>query len=41
MSELSSPFAKPMPGIPIREGAPPVSRPTPEEIEAFPAEARA
>jgi hypothetical protein len=41
MADLPSPFAKPMPGIPIREGAPPVSRPTPEEIEAFPAEAQA
>ena len=41
MSEIISPFAKPMPNIPIKEGAPPVARPSKEEIEAFPAEAEA
>jgi hypothetical protein len=41
MSEVISPFAKPMPNVPIKEGAPPVERPTKEEIEAFPAQAEA
>jgi hypothetical protein len=41
MSEVISPFAKPMPNIRIKEGAPPVTRPTKEEIAAFPAEAEA
>jgi len=43
MSEAQpiSPFAIPMPGVPIRKGAPPITRPTKEEIAAFPAEARA
>lgn len=41
MSEVISPFAKPMPSIRIKEGAPPVTRPTKEEIAAFPAEAEA
>ena len=40
MTELTSPFAKPFPGVPVREGAPPLSRPTKEEIAAFPAEAQ-
>ena len=41
MSEVISPFARPMPNVPIRAGAPPVSRPTKEEIAAFPARAQA
>jgi len=41
MSEVISPFAKPMPNLPIKEGTPPVVRPTKEEIETFPAEAEA
>ncbi len=36
-----SPFATPMPNVPIKEGAPPIARPTKEEIAAFPAEAQA
>jgi hypothetical protein len=40
MTILTSPFAKPDPRLPIREGAPQISRPTKEEIEAFPAEAQ-
>jgi hypothetical protein len=40
MTTLSSHFAKPDPKLPIREGAPQISRPTKEEIEAFPAEAQ-
>jgi hypothetical protein len=36
-----SPFATPMPGVRIIEGAPPIVRPTKEEIAAFPAESRA
>jgi len=40
MSDVISPFAKPMPNIPTRKGAPPVSRPTKEEIATFPAQAR-
>lgn len=40
MTELTSPFAKPYPGLPVREGAPPLTRPTKEEIAAFPAEAQ-
>lgn len=40
MTESPSPFAKPYPGLPVREGAPPLSRPTKEEIAAFPAEAQ-
>ncbi len=36
-----SPFARPMPGIPVKAGAPPIMRPTKEEIAAFPAEAKA
>ncbi len=35
-----SPFAAPMPNVPIKEGAPPIERPTKEEIAAFPAEAQ-
>jgi hypothetical protein len=40
MTDLTSPFAKPDPNLPIREGAPQITRPTKEEIEAFPTEAR-
>ena len=40
MTELTSRFAKPAPNVPVREGAPPLSRPTKEEIAAFPAEAQ-
>jgi len=36
-----SPFATPMPNVPVKEGAPPIERPTKEEIAAFPAEAQA
>lgn len=39
-SNLISPFAKPDPDLPIREGAPQITRPTKEEIEAFPFEAQ-
>ena len=39
-TKQTSPFLKPIPGLRIKEGAPAVSRPTKEEIEAFPAEAR-
>ncbi|MFQ5613014.1 MAG: hypothetical protein ACE5H9_12870 [Anaerolineae bacterium] len=35
-----SPFAHPMPNVRIREGAPPIVRPTKEEIVAFPAGAK-
>ncbi|MFQ5578751.1 MAG: hypothetical protein ACE5G8_17375 [Anaerolineae bacterium] len=40
MSKLTSPFATPMPDIPIKPGAPPVARPTKEEIAGFPAQAK-
>ncbi len=36
-----SPFAQPDPGLPIRLGTPPLTRPTKEEIAAFPDEAQA
>ncbi len=39
MTTFSSPFAQPDPSLPIREGAPPLARPTKEEVEAFPREA--
>ena len=39
-SSLLSPFAKPDPNLAIREGAPQITRPTKEEIEAFPTEAQ-
>lgn len=39
MSTYPSPFATPMPGVRIAEGAPAISRPSKEEVEAFPAEA--
>ncbi|MEZ4726448.1 MAG: hypothetical protein R3E79_04870 [Caldilineaceae bacterium] len=38
---ITSPFGQAMPGLRIKEGAPPLSKPNKEEIEAFPAEARA
>lgn len=40
-SSVISRFARPAPNIPIRKGAPQISRPTKEEVEAFPAEAQA
>ena len=36
---ITSPFGQAMPGLRIKEGAPPLTKPTKEEIEAFPAEA--
>jgi hypothetical protein len=36
---LTSPFATPTPGLRIKEGSPPLTRPSKEEVEAFPAEA--
>lgn len=39
-SSLISPFARPDPNLPIREGAPQITRPSKEEIEAFPSEAQ-
>jgi hypothetical protein len=40
MTTVISPFAQPSPKLRIKEGAPPLTRPTKEEIEAFPAEAQ-
>ncbi|MFN8492896.1 MAG: hypothetical protein U0350_35155 [Caldilineaceae bacterium] len=40
-STIISPFGKPAPNVPIREGTPPLTRPSKEEIAAFPAEAQA
>ncbi len=40
-ASLPSPFAHADPTLPIREGAPPLARPTKEEVEAFPTEAAA
>lgn len=40
LSSLISPFAKPDPNLPIREGAPQITRPRKEESETFPAEAQ-
>ena len=37
---IISPFGQAMPGLRIKEGAPPLTKPTKEETEAFPAEAR-
>lgn len=37
---LTSPFATPTPGLRIKEGSPPLTKPTKEEVEAFPAEAK-
>jgi hypothetical protein len=39
-SSIISPFAKPEPMIPVRPGTPPLTRPSKEEIEGFPAEAQ-
>lgn len=41
MTTVISPFAHPDPKLRIREGTPQITRPTKEEIEAFPAEAQA
>jgi hypothetical protein len=38
--KIISPFGQPAPGLRIREGSPPLTRPTKEEIAAFPAEAQ-
>ncbi|MEZ4864451.1 MAG: hypothetical protein R3C14_24265 [Caldilineaceae bacterium] len=38
---MLSPFSQPMAGLRIKEGSPPLTKPTKEEIEAFPAEAQA
>lgn len=40
MSNSPSPFGQPFPGLPIREGTPPLLRPTKEEIATFPGEAK-
>lgn len=37
---MTSPFAAPTPGLRIKEGSPPLTKPTKEEITAFPSEAR-
>ena len=37
--ESPSPFARPAPGVPVREGVPAIVRPTREEVAAFPGEA--
>jgi hypothetical protein len=39
MTVRPSPFSHPQPGLRIKEGAPPLTRPTSEEIAAFPKEA--
>ena len=41
MPDVISPFAKPMPDVPVIPGTPPITRPTKEEIETFPAQAEA
>lgn len=41
MTESPSPFARPTPGLRIKEGAPAIARPSREEVEAFPREAQA
>ncbi|RMF01099.1 MAG: hypothetical protein D6768_11335 [Chloroflexi bacterium] len=41
MTTVISPFATPDPNLPIVEGTPAITRPTKEEIAAFPAEAKA
>ncbi len=38
---IISPFGQPTPGLRIKEGSPPLTKPTKEEIEAFPSEASA
>ena len=40
MTTVMSPFGKPDPTLRVKEGTPPLTRPTKEEIEAFPAEAQ-
>ncbi|GIV78411.1 hypothetical protein FKZ61_003970 [Litorilinea aerophila] len=40
-NNIISPFGRPDPNLPIREGAPALTRPTKEEIAAFPEEAAA
>lgn len=40
MIESPSPFAQPTPGVRMKEGAPPIERPSKEAVEAFPAEAK-
>jgi hypothetical protein len=40
MTTVTSPFAKPDPNLPVKEGTPPLTRPTKEEIATFPAEAQ-
>lgn len=40
MSTVQSPFGQPDTAIPIREGTPPLTRPTKEEIASFPQEAQ-
>lgn len=41
MSTMISPFGTPDSSIPVREGTPPLTRPTKEEIEVMPAQAQA
>ena len=38
-THMTSPFGQAMPGLRIKEGAPPLTKPTKEETEAFPSEA--
>ncbi len=40
-ASMMSPFGKATPGLRIKEGAPPLTKPTKEEIETFPSEASA
>ena len=40
-SKRTSPFLKPIPGLRIKHGAPAIVKPTRQEIENFPSEARA
>jgi hypothetical protein len=40
VTSIPGPFARPDPSLRIREGAPPLQRPTKEEVGGFPAEAR-
>lgn len=40
MGESPSPYARPTPGLRIKEGAPAIVRPTKEEVDAYPAEAK-
>ncbi len=41
MTDIISPYAQPDPSLPIKEGTPPITRPTKDEITRFPAEAQA